>query len=121
MGFKKALVVCFLVANCIAEEIVLKTDKGNIRGIRVDTDAGLYYYSFRGIRYAQPPIESLRFKVKHFVISYYSDDHIAHQYFSFRILLKLNLTLRNMMPLMMVWFALNSRSVPEVPLVMKIV
>lgn len=40
----------------------MKTDKGNIRGLRVDTDQGIYYYSFRGVRYAQPPVGSLRFK-----------------------------------------------------------
>jgi len=50
----------FLAAAFASEEVVLKTSKGNIRGVRVDTDTGLYYYSFRGVRYAQPPIGDLR-------------------------------------------------------------
>jgi len=50
-----------LASLALAEEIVLKTNKGNVRGRRVDTDQGDYYYSFRGIRYAQAPVGKLRF------------------------------------------------------------
>ena len=41
----------------------MKSAKGTIKGTRVDHDFGQYYYSFRGIRYAKPPTEELRFMV----------------------------------------------------------
>ena len=52
-----------MASLALAEDIVLKTQKGNVRGKRVDTDQGDYYYSFRGIRYAQAPVGKLRFMV----------------------------------------------------------
>jgi len=55
------LSLCLLASLALAEEIVLKTNKGNVRGKRLDTDQGDYYYSFRGIRYAQAPVGKLRF------------------------------------------------------------
>ena len=65
MGLTAALLVLFgLSASALAsEEVVVKTSKGEVRGVRVDSDKGFYYYSFRGIRYAQPPVKELRFKV----------------------------------------------------------
>ena len=48
----------------VKKNIVLKTQKGNVRGKRVDAEMGAYYYSFRGIRYAQAPTGKLRFKVR---------------------------------------------------------
>ena len=61
---KSILVFLFLaIASAIAEEITVKTDKGAVKGVRVDHDFGQYYYSFRGIRYAQAPVGKLRFKV----------------------------------------------------------
>ena len=60
---KLFLSLCLLASLALAEEIVLKTHKGNVRGKRVDTDQGDYYYSFRGIRYAQAPVGKLRFLV----------------------------------------------------------
>jgi len=59
---KVFLSVCLLASLVLAEDIVLKTQKGNVRGKRVDGDTGNYYYSFRGIRYAQAPTGKLRFK-----------------------------------------------------------
>jgi hypothetical protein len=47
----------------LAEDISVKMDKGTVKGIRVDHDMGQYYYSFRGVRYAQAPTGKLRFKV----------------------------------------------------------
>ena len=47
----------------MAEEMKVKTDKGTVKGVRVDHDFGQYYYSFRGVRYAQAPVGKLRFKV----------------------------------------------------------
>ena len=60
---KLFLSICLLATLALAEDIVLKTQKGNVRGKRVDTDQGNYYYSFRGIRYAQAPVGKLRFMV----------------------------------------------------------
>ena len=47
---------------CLAEEVTVKTDKGTVKGIREDHDAGQYYYAFKSIPYAQPPTGKLRFK-----------------------------------------------------------
>jgi hypothetical protein len=62
---KMRLFLClFLVmglASC--ENVKVKTGKGTVKGKRVDHDFGQYYYSFRGIRYAKPPTEELRFMV----------------------------------------------------------
>ena len=60
---KSALTLVLLATVAFAEEVSVKTDKGSIKGIRQDHDFGQYYYSFRGIRYAQTPTGKLRFKV----------------------------------------------------------
>lgn len=52
-------------ANALNEYKVINTEYGSIRGKRVLT---LFdekpYYSYRGVPYARPPINELRFKVK---------------------------------------------------------
>jgi len=53
---------CLAISATIAEEITVKTNKGAVKGVRIDHDFGQYYYSFRGIRYAQAPVGKLRFK-----------------------------------------------------------
>ena len=59
-----AFVLALVVAlGSAIEEVVVRTGKGDVRGIRVDSDKGFYYYSFRGVKYAQPPTGKLRFKV----------------------------------------------------------
>ena len=58
-----ALSILLISTMAFAEEMTVKTEKGTVRGIRVDHDFGQYYYSFRGIRYAQAPTGKLRFKV----------------------------------------------------------
>ena len=60
---KVFLCICLLASLAWAEDIVLKIQKGNVRGKRVDDETGQYHYSFRGIRYAQPPVGKLRFQV----------------------------------------------------------
>ena len=47
-----------------AEDVTVATTKGRIRGERVDADMGQYYYAFKGIPYAKPPVKELRFQVK---------------------------------------------------------
>merc|ERR1711963_1327638 len=59
---KVALTLVLLATVAFAEEVSVKTDKGSVKGIRQDHDFGQYYYSFRGIRYAQTPTGKLRFK-----------------------------------------------------------
>ena len=60
-----------------AEEMTVKTEKGTVRGIRVDHDFGQYYYSFRGIRYAQAPTGKLRFKVCMYIIFLGNKTHVG--------------------------------------------
>ena len=68
---KSALTLVLLVCTvAFAEEVSVKTDKGSVKGIRQDHDFGQYYYSFRGIRYAQTPTGKLRFKVLLIVLYY---------------------------------------------------
>jgi len=45
-----------------AEDISVTLAKGKIMGERLDYDFGQYYYSFKGIPYAKPPVKELRFK-----------------------------------------------------------
>lgn len=60
---KAALCLLALACSSLAEEVKVKTDKGVVKGIREDGDKGEYYYAFKGVRYAAPPVENLRFKV----------------------------------------------------------
>ena len=64
LNMKFFLSICLLASLALAEDIVLKIQKGNVRGKRVDDETGQYHYSFRGIRYAQPPVGKLRFMVR---------------------------------------------------------
>ena len=52
------------VATTLAEDITVTLNKGKLRGARLDYDFGQYYYAFKGIPYARPPVKELRFKVK---------------------------------------------------------
>jgi len=56
-----------LLLNCIlgltqAEEVTVTLDKGKLSGQRLDHDFGQFYYAFRGIPYAKPPVRELRFQ-----------------------------------------------------------
>merc|ERR1712066_91332 len=44
------------------EDITVNLSKGKLRGARLDYDFGQYYYAFKGIPYARPPVKELRFK-----------------------------------------------------------
>ena len=66
---KLVLAVIAWAALAMAEEMTVKVEKGNVKGVRIDHDFGQYYYSFRGIRYAQAPTGKLRFKVSTFLNS----------------------------------------------------
>merc|ERR1719266_2411842 len=45
-----------------AEDVTVATTKGRLRGERVDADMGQYYYAFKGVPYAKPPVKELRFQ-----------------------------------------------------------
>lgn len=45
------------------ETPIVSTDLGQIRGNVLESRLGNLFYSFRGIRYAQPPVNELRFEV----------------------------------------------------------
>ena len=51
------------VATTLCEDIMVNLSKGKLRGARLDYDFGQYYYAFKGIPYARPPVKELRFKV----------------------------------------------------------
>lgn len=44
------------------ETITVDTTQGSIKGVQMHSRLGLKFWSFRGIRYAQPPIGQLRFQ-----------------------------------------------------------
>lgn len=47
------------------------TDLGNIKGSNMVSHHGKPFFAFRGIRYAQPPVGELRFKVSLFIATQY--------------------------------------------------
>lgn len=42
---------------------IVTIKQGTLKGVAAQTIFGRNYYSFKGIRYAEPPIGDLRFKV----------------------------------------------------------
>jgi carboxylesterase type B len=63
--------LCLILIAGLAsgEDVKVKSEKGVIKGTRIDHDFGQYYYAFRGIRYAKPPTEELRFMVNFIYLS----------------------------------------------------
>ena len=57
------LLLILLVAAVQGEDVTVSLSKGKLRGARLDYDFGQYYYAFKGIPYARPPVKELRFKV----------------------------------------------------------
>ena len=49
--------------------MTVSLEKGKIKGSRLDYDFGQYYYAFKGVPYARPPVNELRFKVIQWNIS----------------------------------------------------
>ena len=71
----RALVAVLAVAAVLAstqgrgqgsEDLVVQTAQGRLRGSILTSRKGRQIYSFRGVRFAQPPIGNLRFKVKNY-------------------------------------------------------
>ena len=57
------LLLTLLVSAVQGEDVTVSLSKGKLRGARLDYDFGQYYYAFKGIPYARPPVKELRFKV----------------------------------------------------------
>jgi carboxylesterase type B len=60
---KRFCLVLLALAAASAEDISVKTNKGSVNGMREDLEGGKYYYAFKGIPYAKPPVGKLRFQV----------------------------------------------------------
>lgn len=54
---------CAALTSFSDENPVVETHLGRIRGSVLQSRLGERFYAFRGIRYAQPPIGKMRFKV----------------------------------------------------------
>ena len=63
LSLTTATLCCILASSALAEDITVTTVRGKLRGERVDYDHGQYYYAFKGVPYAKPPVKDLRFKV----------------------------------------------------------
>lgn len=61
--------ICVLVSATILisdNSPVISTNLGDIRGSVLNSRLGREFFAFRGVPYAEPPIDDLRFKV-HFI------------------------------------------------------
>ena len=63
LGELTMLLLTLLVSAVQGEDVTVSLSKGKLRGARLDYDFGQYYYAFKGIPYARPPVKELRFKV----------------------------------------------------------
>merc|ERR1712001_590985 len=57
-----AIVLASVATVTWGEDVTVNLSKGKLRGARLDYDFGQYYYAFKGIPYARPPVKELRFK-----------------------------------------------------------
>lgn len=57
--------ICTVYGEVDEQYKIIETLNGQIRGIRESTLLnGIPFYSFKGIPYAKPPVNDLRFKVR---------------------------------------------------------
>ena len=61
-----SLIVVILFVYTFADPLVVQTTYGKIRGSTISSRLGKTIYSFRGIRYAKPPLGPLRFQVSQY-------------------------------------------------------
>lgn len=59
------------------EKPVIKTTDGKVRGRVMESRCGVPFYGFRGMPYAQPPINRLRFKVRDVYQTLPTDKHFV--------------------------------------------
>lgn len=64
----QCLVLLAIVQISVLQNIEINTPLGKIQGSRLISRLGKTIYSFRGIRYAQAPINELRFQVRSFFV-----------------------------------------------------
>ena len=57
------IVIAGAILLASAEDVTVMLNKGKLKGERMDYDFGQYYYAFKGIPYAKPPVKELRFMV----------------------------------------------------------
>merc|ERR1712013_485262 len=55
------IVIAGTILLASAEDVTVMLNKGKLKGERMDYDFGQYYYAFKGIPYAKPPVKELRF------------------------------------------------------------
>jgi len=55
------IVIAGAIVLASAEDVTVMLNKGKLKGERMDYDFGQYYYAFKGIPYAKPPVKELRF------------------------------------------------------------
>lgn len=67
--FLFASIKCF-----VAQDVIVTVPLGRIRGTILQSRGGRDYYSFRGIRYAEPPVGELRWKPPLPVTTEWNDD-----------------------------------------------
>uniref|UniRef100_A0A0K2USU3 Esterase FE4like [Apis mellifera] n=1 Tax=Lepeophtheirus salmonis TaxID=72036 RepID=A0A0K2USU3_LEPSM len=78
--------IFLIIGSSFGEDMIVKTSKGPIMGLREDSSSNGYFYSFKGIRYAMPPVEDLRFKAPTELepwtetVEAVEDGHICPQY-----------------------------------------
>lgn len=60
--FVYLIFVCVTIKCLVAQNVIVSIPLGSIRGTTLQSRGGRDYYSFRGIRYAEPPIGELRWK-----------------------------------------------------------
>merc|ERR1711892_271605 len=56
------VVISWKMMNCCRNNIVVETERGEVRGSKMKSKKGKKIFAFRGIPYAKPPVERLRFK-----------------------------------------------------------
>merc|ERR1711936_327180 len=56
-----AIFLASVATVTLGEDVTVNLSKGKLRGARLDYDFGQYYYAFKGIPYAKPPVKELRF------------------------------------------------------------
>lgn len=58
------IIVCNLIFIFAKEKTLVSISLGKIRGSFMQSRLGKQIYSYRGIKYAEPPIGELRFQVR---------------------------------------------------------
>lgn len=63
------------------KELLIETKNGFLRGTIERSVENFYYCAFKGVPYAKPPINELRFKVSQFIIASYKFIYLFFSFF----------------------------------------